>query len=128
MAPDSVEAAESAAARVAAARVAAAAAAEDDPGLTPREAGVGLLEIHAAAHTSNHDIVARRWSKTVKRLRLPGSGPFALMLLTHDSKSLFEWRTIVGKATKSQLQEGEARRGLEAARVVLPVSGADHRG
>ena len=95
LAPDSVEAAESAAARVAAARVAAADAAEEDPGLTPREAGVSLLEIHAVAHTSNHDIVARGWSDTVKRLENPGSGPFALTLLTHGQESWQAWQAIV---------------------------------
>ena len=47
LAPESVEAAESAAAEAAE----SAEAAEEEPGLTPREAGVSLLEIHAVAHT-----------------------------------------------------------------------------
>ena len=32
------------------------------------------------------------------------------------------------KATKNQREQGEARRGLEAARGVLPVTGGDHEG
>ena len=39
-----------------------------------------------------------------------------------------EARARYKKPTKCQLQQGEARRGLEAAKGVLPFTGVDHRG
>ena len=84
LAPESVEAAESAAAEAAE----SAEAAEEEPGLTPREAGVSLLEIHAVAHTRNDALPCLffGWSDTASRLLTPGSGPLALMLLTHRDR------------------------------------------
>mgnify|MGYP003321633783 CR=1 FL=1 len=110
LAPESVEAAESAAAEAAE----SAEAAEEEPGLTPREAGVSLLEIHAVAHTRNDALPCLRWgwSDTVMRLLTPGSGPFALMLLTHGSESLELWQTIVRRVllqTPTQWRKAEEK-------------------
>ena len=84
LAPESVEAAESAAAEAAE----SAEAAEEEPGLTPREAGVSLLEIHAVAQTRNDALPCLffGWSDTATRLLTPGIGPLALMLLTHRGR------------------------------------------
>ena len=83
LAPESVEAAESAAAEAVTAE-----AAEEEPGLTPREAGRSLLEIHAVAHTRNDALPCLffGWSDTASRLLTPDSGPLALMLLTHRGR------------------------------------------